>query len=147
MARAIKRGVKIKVIVAGQSDIIIGKYVERWLYDWLLRKGILIYEYQKNILHAKIAVCDDKLMTIGSYNINDLSAYASIELNLDVKNNTFCREVRKTLEEIISNDCIQITSETYNKSNNVFKRILNWSAYQFIRIIFYLFTFNFKQQN
>ncbi len=147
MVKAIKRGVKIKVVVAGQSDIFIGKYVERWLYDWLLRKGIEIYEYQKNILHAKVAVCDDELMTIGSYNINDLSAYASIELNLNVKNNTFCREVRKTLEEIITDDCVRITSETYNKSNNIFKKIINWSAYQFIRITFYLFTFNFKQQN
>jgi len=147
ISKAIKRGVKIKVVVAGQSDILIGKYVERWLYDWLLRNGVEIYEYQKNILHAKVAVCDDELMTVGSYNINDLSAYASIELNLDVKNTVFCKDVRKTLDEIITNDCIKITSENYNKANTIFKKLANWSAYQFIRIAFYLFTFNFKQRN
>jgi len=147
MAKAMMRGVKIKVVVAGRSDIMIGKYVERWLYDWLLRKGVEIYEYQKNILHAKIAVCDDELMTIGSYNINDLSAYASIELNLDVKNTAFCKEVRQKMEQIISNDCVQITVENHNKANNIFKKMANWCAYQFIRIVFYLFTFNFKQRN
>lgn len=147
MVKAIRRGVKIKVVVAGQSDIMIGKYVERWLYDWLLRKGVEIYEYQKNILHAKIAVCDDQLMTIGSYNINDLSALASIELNLDVKNTAFCKEVRKKLEQIIINDCVEINAEKYSRNNTIFKKLANWTAYQFIRMVFYLFTFNFKRLN
>jgi hypothetical protein len=34
-------------------------------------------------------------MTIGSYNINDISAYASIELNMDVKNPFFANNVKK----------------------------------------------------
>ncbi|MEJ0105931.1 MAG: phospholipase D-like domain-containing protein [Bacteroidota bacterium] len=55
------------------------------MYDWLLRNNIELYEYQASILHAKVAACDDELLTIGSYNINNISAYASIELNLDVR--------------------------------------------------------------
>lgn len=147
MARARKRGVKIKVVVAGLSDVLIAKYAERWLYDWLLRKGIEVYEYQKNILHAKIAVCDDHWMTIGSYNINDISAYASIELNLEVQNAAFCKEVKQTMEQIIINDCEQITSENTKKATTIFKKIVNWSAYKCMRIVFYLFTFYFRQRN
>ena len=147
MVKAIKRGIKIKVVVAGISDVVIAKHAERWLYDWLLRKGIEIYEYQKNILHAKVAICDNQWMTIGSYNINDLSAYASIELNLDIKSENFCTTVRHTLNQIISNDCEQITIKNYNKTNTAFKKILNWFAFKIIRILFYLFTFYFKQRN
>ena len=147
MAKAVQRGVTIKVVVAGLSDVMIAKYAERWLYDWLLRKGIEIYEYQKNILHAKVAVCDDHWMTIGSYNINDISAYASIELNLELTDANFCKEVRQTMEEIITNNCEKITSKKIKKATTIFKKIAHWSAYKCMRIVFYLFTFYFKQQN
>jgi len=79
-------GVIIKVVQAGISDIALSKYAERYMYRWLLRNKVEIYEYQKTVLHGKIAVCDDQWMTVGSYNVNNLSAYASIELNLDVDN-------------------------------------------------------------
>lgn len=147
MVKASKRGVKIKVVVAGVSDIVIAKHAERWLYNWLLRKKIDIYEYQKNILHAKVTVCDYHWMTIGSYNINDISAYASIELNLEIKNTIFCTQVKQTLDQIIANDCEQITTENYIKSNTVFKKIQNWLAFKCVRSLFYLFTFYFRQRD
>ncbi|KAA9040621.1 phospholipase [Ginsengibacter hankyongi] len=147
IVNAIKRGVTIRVIAAGHSDVILAKNAERWLYDWLLRNGIELYEYQKAILHGKIAVCDDQWMTIGSYNINNISAYASIELNLDVRNPGFAAQVRKTLEEIIANDCIRITSEHQTRKKNLLRQFIRWCSYQFIRVVFYLFTFYFKHLN
>ena len=147
MKKAIKRGVIIKVIATSHSDVMLAKNAERWLYDRLLRKGIELYEYQKNILHGKIAVCDDKWMTIGSYNINNISTYASIELNLDVHCSEFAKQVSKTLNEIIVNDCILITPEYQIKTNNIFKQFTRWVSYQLIRTVFYLFTFYFKHQD
>jgi cardiolipin synthase len=147
MELAIKKGVTIKVIAAGPSDVMLSKYAERWLYDWLLRLGIELYEYQRNILHAKIAVCDNQWMTIGSYNINNISAYASMELNLDVRNTAFATNTGETLEKIIINDCMRITQENLLRTRNVFKQFVRWLSYQFIRLVFYLFTFYFKQRN
>lgn len=147
MVNAIKRGVSVKVIVAGRSDIMTAKYAERWLYDWLLRNGIELYEYQQNILHAKLAVCDNILMTIGSYNINDISTYASIELNLDVRNPVFVQQVRLTIQGIIEKHCIRITQEQHFKTKNVLKQFVRWVSYEFIRVMFYLFTFYFKRRS
>lgn len=146
MVKAAKRGVKIKVIVAGLSDVLVAKYAERWLYDWLLRNKIQIYEYQKNILHAKVAVCDDNWMTIGSYNINDISAYASIELNLELQNAAFCKDVRQTMDKIIATDCVEINAEHSLKTNTIYRRLVCWLAYRCTRILFYMFTFYFKKQ-
>lgn len=146
VVHAIKRGVNIRVIAAGTSDVMMSKYAERWLYDWLLRNGIELYEYQKNILHGKMAVCDDQWMTIGSYNLNNLSTYASIELNLDVKNPLFAKTARQSIEDIIAGDCIRITTEHHKKTNNIFKQFTRWFSYEFIRTVFYLFTFYFKQK-
>ncbi len=146
MSQAIKRGVKIRVITAGRSDVILSKPAERWLYDWLLRNGIELYEYQTNILHSKLAICDDEWMTIGSYNINSISAYASIELNVDVVNPDFVKKVRQKLEAIIADECICVSAEVHTKANNIFKQFIRWFSYQFIRMVVYLFTFYFKQR-
>ncbi|HEX5112878.1 MAG TPA: phospholipase D-like domain-containing protein, partial [Saprospiraceae bacterium] len=53
LERAVRRGVKIRIVVAGRSDVMLAKKAERWYYDWLLRNGIEIYEYHKNVLHGK----------------------------------------------------------------------------------------------
>ena len=147
MTDAIKRGVTIKVIAAGFSDVMLAKRAERWLYDWLLRKGIDLYEYQDNVLHGKLAVCDDEWMTIGSYNINDISAYASIELNLDVKDRVFVTQTRQMLDSLISNECIHVTTEQHIKTKNIFKQFARWISYRFIRVVFFLLTFYFKQKH
>ena len=146
LRNAAKRGVTIKVIVTDRSDIMLAKHAERWLYDWLLRNNIELFEYQPSVLHAKIAVCDSKWLTIGSYNINNLSAYASIELNLDVHNANFASGVEQTLTTIIQNECVAINKEKHIQTNNVFKQFIRWASYQILRIIFYMLTFYYKQK-
>ncbi len=147
MLSAIKRGVAIRVIAAGRSDVKVAKSAERWLYDWLLRNGIQLYEYNRNVLHGKMAVCDGEWMTIGSYNINNISAYASIELNLDIRNAAFAEHTRNLLQRIIEEDCTIISMEAHLRTKNVFKQFSRWLSYQFIRLVFYLFTFYFRRHS
>lgn len=147
LKNAAGRGVKIKVITAGPSDIMLAKYAERWMYDWLLRNKIELYEYQPSILHAKMAVCDSEWLTVGSYNINNISAYASIELNLDVRNDLLAVRVEQMLENILQSECIIITKENHIRTKNIFKQFIRWFSYEFIRFVFYLATFYYKQRN
>ncbi len=146
LKNAAKRGVKIKVITAGPSDVMLAKYAERWMYDWLLRNNIELYEYQPTVLHAKVAVCDSEWFTIGSYNINNISAYASVELNLDVRSKAMATSMEATMANIIKDSCIAITAEQQLHAKNIFIQFMRWCAYQFIRIAFYILTFYFKQQ-
>jgi len=84
--------------------------------------------------------------TIGSYNVNDISAYASIELNIDVNHPAFANMLQNTFEEIIKKDCVLITKENFDLHNGFLNKIWENICYMVIRILFYLFTFNFKQQ-
>lgn len=143
---AVSRGVTVRVISTGISDVMLAKRAERWLYDWLLRNNVVLYEYRKNVLHGKMAVCDAEWMTIGSYNINNISAYASIELNLDVRNEAFAVAVKDQLEKIIREDCIRINAADHAGTKNIFRQFSRWVSYQLIRLVFYLFTFYFKRQ-
>ena len=144
--KALKKGVKIKLILAGISDVGISKYAERYLYRWAVRHGIEIHEYKHNILHGKIAVADGKIITIGSYNINDISALASIELNLDVEDVAFSKDVHQQLMKIIDNDCSRISPISIIRSYRISERILQWISYETVRLLFTLFTFYFSKK-
>jgi cardiolipin synthase len=146
MMKAVKRGVSVKVVVAGPSDVPLAKYAERYLYKWMLKNRIEVYEYQKNVLHAKLAICDDRWMTIGSYNVNNISAYASMELNIDIRNKPFVKNTENEILDIIANDCVRIDAKNYKLATNVFKYILQKAAYEFINIVLFLFTFYFKKE-
>ena len=143
--KAIKRGVVIKIIMTGKSDVGISKRAERYMYDWLLRNKIQIYEYQKEVLHGKISVGDKKFVTVGSYNVNDISALASMELNLDVSNDKFGNHVDEVLEKIISSDCINVTEAIVLKHKSMFHQFRLWLAYFSVRVLILLFTFYFRK--
>ena len=141
---AARRGVKIQMILTGDSDVPAAKYAERYMYDWLFRNNIEIWEYQKNVLHGKMAVADKKWATVGSYNVNNLSAYASIELNLEVIDETLVEDIEKRLQAIIVNDCKQITQSVYKKRTNVFRKLLQGTAYNMFRFMLFIFTLRIR---
>lgn len=145
MESAAERGVRIKVVVTGVSDVLMAKYAERYLYHWMLRKNIEVYEYTRNVLHAKVAVADKRWMTIGSFNINNLSAHVSLELNVDVDHPPFVSEVQDSFNGIIEQDCVQVTSEDYHKST-LWRRFLERCAYEALRLMLYITTFYYKRR-
>jgi cardiolipin synthase A/B len=146
LSKAAKRGVRVKVILAGPSDVMLAKYAERYLYNWMLKNGIEVYEYQPTVLHAKMMVVDNHWVTIGSFNVNNISAYASMELNLDVRNKTFAASVQKELDTIIANDCIRVTEKNFISNATFFKRLLHKSSYELIRVVLNLSTSYFKHE-
>ncbi|MBS1773731.1 MAG: phospholipase [Bacteroidetes bacterium] len=146
MSKAVKRGVKIRVVLAGRSDVMLSKYAERYLYRWMFKNNVAIYEYYQNVLHAKMAVQDDKWVTIGSYNVNEISASASIELNLDVRNRPFAKTVRGLAETIIMNDCKEVTQETYNTFSSAFRWVLHLCAYYIVKFMLFAVTFYYKKE-
>jgi len=144
--KALNRGVNIKIIVAGRSDVGISKYAEKYLYRWAIRHGVELYEYKHNILHGKIAVADRNFVTVGSYNINDISALASIELNVDVEDGLFAESTEKILKNIIENECERVRPLEILKNQKTYEKILQWFSYELFRLIFMLFTFYFKRK-
>ena len=142
---AAKRGVRIRIVLTQVSDVPMAKWAERIFYAWLLKWNIEIYEYRKNILHGKMSTYDGHWVTVGSFNFNDLSAYASMELNLDIHNIPFTHQVNLALEEMIRQDCDPITEETFTRRTHFWNRVGYLFAYKFFRLCLFLFTFYLKQ--
>jgi cardiolipin synthase len=145
MMRAAARGVVIRIIVGGKSDVPIARLAEQYMYRWLFRNKIEVYEYQDTVLHGKMATYDGIWMTDGSYNVNQISAYASVELNMDVRNNEFVAKVEEELEGIIRDHCVKVVPKEFLHKENIFRMLKQRLAYQTIRLLFFLFTFYFKQ--
>lgn len=145
MEAAARRGVKIRVILTGRADVPLAKYAERYLYRRLFRRNIEVYEYQPNVLHAKIAFRDDEWCTVGSYNVNNISAFASIEMNLDVLDVRVATQLREAVDQIIEKDCVPVSKAGYEIATAPLKMFLYYLSYRVVHLLFFLFTFYFDQ--
>jgi cardiolipin synthase len=128
------RGVDITIVLAAESDAPMFDKATHFLYDFILRSKIKIYEYLPSNLHAKVATVDGKWSTVGSYNLNHVSDYASIEINVGILDEPFAQKFEELLRTIIKNDCRQVTFEEFNRRRTWLSRLSGWFSYQMIRL-------------
>jgi cardiolipin synthase len=134
------RGVDIKIVLAAESDAPFFKRATRFLYDYILRNKIKIFEYLPANLHAKVATVDSTWCTVGSYNLNHISDYGSIEMNVDILDKTFTENFEKMLLEIIRKECRQVTFEEYLRHKTLLSQFSGWISYQMIRLFMRLMS-------
>lgn len=144
MRHAADRGVRITLIMGAKSDVRIAKLAERWFHAWLLRNGIEVYEYQHRILHAKLAVRDGRWFTLGSFNMNDLSAYTTTEVNLDVADDRLAGSLRDEVRRIAREECLRITPEIEGRIGPM-DRLLRWCAYRLLGLAYRTITFYYRR--
>lgn len=111
---AVKRGVKIKLLLPGKSDFLPVFYASRAFYNKLLSIGAEIYVYQDRILHAKSAVFDSCWSIIGSANLDFQSLRRNDESNVGIFDNDFARQMTETFTEDL-NHSIKISKEAWPK--------------------------------
>ncbi|HEX2915321.1 MAG TPA: phosphatidylserine/phosphatidylglycerophosphate/cardiolipin synthase family protein [Chloroflexia bacterium] len=97
LLEALKRGVRVELVVPEKSNHRIVDLHARNYYKRLVKAGASVWLYQKTMIHAKTGVIDGKWVTIGSANLDNLSLI-NCELNLFVRNNAFASEMEKLFE-------------------------------------------------
>lgn len=135
LLQAIQQGAQVRVILSQQNDVWIAKYATRYLYRWMLRYQIQIYEWPTTVVHGKVAVVDSYWATIGSYNLNFLSAYESIELNYVVQHAPTTASIRQQLLQIIDEECSLFTQDDFNRTHSVWGQFKEWLAYRLFRFM------------
>ncbi len=133
LRNASRRGVDIKIVLSAESDAPVFSRATNFLYDFILRNNIKIYEYLPSNLHAKVAIVDGRWSTIGSYNMNHLSDYGSVETNVDILDEEFVSGFENLLNKILINDCRQVTFEDYSRRKTWLFQLTDWFSYQMIR--------------
>lgn len=140
LKKSANSGVKIKLILSGISDIPLMQRATYHLYSSLLHNNIELYEWNKSVLHGKVALVDNKWTTIGSFNLNHLSSYGSIETNVAIESTEFAKTLASNLNTVIS-QCERITLETIKRKSNLFATIANWLSYHIMRMTLIILTY------
>lgn len=83
IAAASRRGVQVRLLVAGRSDIPFARAATRSLYRRLLAAGVTIHEWNDSVLHAKVATIDGRRLLVGSFNLDPFSL-ANLEALVEV---------------------------------------------------------------
>ncbi|MFE3871127.1 phosphatidylserine/phosphatidylglycerophosphate/cardiolipin synthase family protein [Flavobacterium sp. ZS1P70] len=140
LKKAAKNKVRIRLILSGISDLPMTRRATCYLYSKLLSYDIELYEWNSSILHGKTAVIDSYWTTIGSFNLNNLSSYGSIETNVEINSSIFAQMYQEDLNQIIA-QCQKITPQTLAIKNTALSKFTNWISYYSTRFIEIIVTF------
>lgn len=79
LCKAVKSGVDVRIVTPGIPDKKFVKETTKSYYPNLIRNGVKIYEYDPGFIHAKTFLCDDRIATVGSVNLDYRSLYLHFE--------------------------------------------------------------------
>ncbi|HEY6098209.1 MAG TPA: phospholipase D-like domain-containing protein [Anaeromyxobacter sp.] len=102
IAAAARRGVEVKLVLAGRTDVPLAGPATRRLYRKLLRAGVEISEWTRSMMHAKAATVDGRRLLLGSFNLDPFSLAnleALAEVTLPVPAAEAERWIRARFEE------------------------------------------------
>jgi cardiolipin synthase A/B len=96
LRRVARRG-HVRILLAGKSDVPVARWASQWLYPAMLRNGVSLWEYQPQILHAKVLVVDD-VVYVGSANLDTRSLQLNFELLVRLPSATLAAQARQRID-------------------------------------------------
>jgi cardiolipin synthase len=99
---AVKRGVDVRVVVPGFTDSGLVFNAARSRYNELLKGGVRLYEQREALVHAKTAVVDGVVSTVGSANLDMRSFIHNNEANAII----ISRDFGAALETVFERDML-----------------------------------------
>ena len=118
---AAKRGVDVRIITPGIPDKKTVYAVTHSYYAGLVSQGVRIFEYTPGFCHAKQCICDGKLVSIGTSNLDYRSLYHHFENNVLLCGCDAVREIATDFEKTFT-QCEEVT-EKYRTGRRAFLRI------------------------
>ena len=97
LAKAVRRGVRVRVVIPGETDVQPVAHASRHLHDGLLARGVELGLWP-GMMHAKFAVIDSVWSTIGSYNLDRRSIEHNLEAGLVVLDRGLGAHLHETFE-------------------------------------------------
>jgi len=130
---AAQRGVKVTLLLQAKVEYLLLHFASRALYGQLLQAGVIIQEYHRSMLHAKVAVIDDHWATVGSSNIDPYSLLMAREANVFVRDRGFSDELKHQLDEMISGGSRQVAADDWRLRPRIYK-VAIWISYGIVRV-------------
>jgi len=114
LSRAARRGVDVKLILPGESDLKLTSFASRAFYTCLLQQGVKLFHYRPGILHAKTMVFDRRWIILGSANLDARSFKYNYECGVGVLDRGVGEEMERMFQEDLG-DSMAVTLEETNR--------------------------------
>jgi cardiolipin synthase len=137
LVRVARSGGKVQLILAGKSDVLVSQLAGQSLYRRLMAAGVQIYEYQPQVLHAKLIIADD-IVYVGSANLDPRSLDINYELMARFDRATIAEQARAIFASSLTH-CRVIGGEEWRRSRTVWRRLKQrWAYWLLVHIDPYL---------
>lgn len=130
LIRRAQAGATVQLIVPGKSDVPMTQMAARSFYRRLLMGGVEIYEFQPQILHAKLFLIDS-FVYAGSTNFDSRSLSVNYELMARLSNPELARQGQEVFE-LARSYSRRIDLEEWKTSRSLWERIKGRLAYMIL---------------
>ncbi|MBI2824645.1 MAG: phosphatidylserine/phosphatidylglycerophosphate/cardiolipin synthase family protein [Planctomycetia bacterium] len=127
MLKARRRRASIRVVVPGKSDVALVERATRFLYARLLKRGIEVFERERQMLHSKVMVVDSEWTIVGSANLDPRSLEINLEFLAVIRSRPLGALVARICEEEIAHSR-RVTPEDTDR-RGLWQRFLDRLAY------------------
>ena len=127
LERVARRGGRVQLILAGKSDVRLSQLASHRLYRRFLRRGLEIYEYQPQVLHAKLFIVDEQVYA-GSSNLDARSLNINYELLVRITERKIVEEAREIFDEVLARSR-RVEPRTWRRSRSLWVKLLEEWAY------------------
>jgi len=122
LRRIPRRHGRVRLILAGKSDVKVSYHASRRLYHGLLRAGVEIYEYQPQVLHAKLLILDS-LVFVGSANLDVRGLAINYEYLVRVRDDDLAAEGREMARGMLEH-CRRIDPAEWARSRSFLEKLM-----------------------
>lgn len=128
LRNAVKRGVKVEIMVSSHSDIPLTPDCVFYNVHKLMRHGVDVWIYENGFHHTKIIMVDGRFCTVGSANLNSRSLNFDYEENAVIIDPCTTRQLNDMFERD-KNASFKLTEERWNEWRTPWKKFVGWFAH------------------
>ncbi len=133
LTRAAMRGVDVRVIVPGNSDVRMIEWASLYVLRGLSRYGVQILRWRGPMMHAKTVAIDATWSTIGSYNFDSQSRFSNLEVTVEVLDTSVGEDLVRNFE-LSADNCDPYDQASWNRLP-FWRKALAWLSYRFRRFL------------
>ncbi len=128
LTRAIKRGVKVEIMLSAKSDIPLTPDCAYYQAHKLMKRGAIIWMYKPGFHHSKIMMVDGRYCTVGSTNLDARSLKCDFEQNAVIID----KATTKELDDMFDRDTKKsflLTEESWDQFRTPWQKFRGWFAH------------------
>ena len=102
LCNAAKRGVDVRIVLPGIPDKKMIYIMTQSYYKPLIKSSVKLYHFRPGFLHAKNFLCDDKIATVGSVNLDYRSLYLNFECGVYLYRGDSIAKIKQDFKEVFA---------------------------------------------